>query len=687
MGEPQPIVDECGRLGRDPRAIMSRTAILLSALLLLAPACKDREDPGATGTKVTVESDYDATLPIEDEAFRFRLVQPGPGWKLLHEQDIRRMLPDAVAGAVSADGIFGGVIVEKLPGISLDKAVELVGAMLPQALVERDEATTVGGLPAHSTRFTAVIEGSNFRHVRVVFVRGDYLYQIMSWGLADTTEPAELEPFVAAFSLTEGEIREQVDERPPVEQADGVTWHIRDGKFQSVVSGLTLAPTGAWRYLVGQELTQVNPEAELAMVDSGSNAYFALISERYEGEDQAGMVAIIRASLAANMGPGEAEATRTVAGQAVPFMRYRTDVSLEFIVGVLASDDSITQVMTWYPQTLREPAIASFEALLAGAGRLSSPERDALREQLIARKGVVRKAAPRAAFLGEKWSDFEHLVTWTQPRGLYEVQIGDDARTNSPNAVLQLKAPLEGVLGHVEVVADAGERVNEYHERLASSMTDRRDEQAELDGVIVTRSFGTDRRSDVEFHYGVLSAAHAGNVVIMSAWGPATASGGVPESIDRMLGGLGLPTRLPETTVSGGRFNDHHFGVSVAEPVGWTRSDATPASLGQGRLTQWKLGRGELGLLTVVSQSFSNDEEWMASFTEQTLRDLLATKTPLGKPESSASTLDGRPSRRLVYPDAEVEVTVRDASLTMLMMVDVEAGEAARFRESVRWDG
>lgn len=662
---------------------MRRTAALLLASILLAPACKDREDPGATGTKVTAESEYDATLPIDDEAFRFRLVQPGKGWKLLRKQDIRRMLPDAVAGAVSSDGIYGGIIVEKLPGISLDKAVELVSGVLPQAIVESDEPTTLGGLPARRTRFTALIEGSNFRYVRVVFLRGDYLYQLMAWGLAGDTEAAELEPFIAAVSLTEGEILGEADDRPPVREADGVTWHIREGQFQSVVSGLSLAPTGSWRYLVGQELTRLNPEAELAMTDAASNAYFALISERYEGGDPAGMIEIIRGGLAENLGPGEPETTRTVAGQPVAFVRYRTTTSLEFLVGVLAVDGSVTQVMTWYPQAVREPAVAAFEALLAGATKLSASERDGLREQLLARKGVVRKAAPRSAFLGEQFRDFAHLVTWTQPRGLYDAQIGDEAHPSSPSAVLVLKAPLEGVHGHVEVMEGEAARLGEYHESIAGKLADRRDERLEIDGVTVSRSFGTDRRGDVEFAYGVLSAAHEGHAVVMTAWGTA-ASASVPAAIEVVLGGLGLPARLPETTVAGGRFIDHHYGVSIAEPTGFTRSDATPPTLGQGRLTQWK-GRGELALLTVVSQGFSDDEEWLASFAEQSMRDLVANKTPLGKPESSASTLDGRPSRRLVYPDAQVEIAVHDSSMTMLISAGVEAEASERFRESVRW--
>ena len=73
--------------------MLDRLALWLCGLLVLSSACKSREDPGATGTKVTAESEYDATEPLVDDNYRFRLVTPGPGWKLLHTVDIRQLVP------------------------------------------------------------------------------------------------------------------------------------------------------------------------------------------------------------------------------------------------------------------------------------------------------------------------------------------------------------------------------------------------------------------------------------------------------------------------------------------------------------------------------------------------------------------------------------------------------------------
>lgn len=657
------------------------------ALLLITPyACK-KTDPQADGRRVTAESDYDATQPIVHEGFRFRLGSPGEGWKLMRKQDIRRMVPDAVAGATSRDGIFGGVIVERLPGIDLDKAEELVSANLPNAVQQSTEDIEISGVAARKTIFTAAMEGVEFRYMRVLLIREGYLYQLLAWGQKAKTSATALQPFIDAFSLTEGEIRGEVDDRPPVEHADGVIWQIREGRFASVVSGLQLPAVDSWRFLVGQELMQTNAEAELALANDTVGSYVAVISERYDSSDPSGMVDAIRTDLTQNLGPGTEVGSRTIAGKEVPFMRYQTEMALEFEVGVMTGEGAITQVMTWYPQALRDAALPAFEQVVGQMTLASAAERKALHEQLLAREGVVWKVGAKSAFLGKTFRDFEHQVTWTLPRGLYEVRVGDEAKADGADIVLALQGPLLAVYAHVEVVEGGASRTGELHEAVAGTLTGRRNEAGVVDGTVVQRSFGTERLNDVEFRYGVLSASHHGNAIVMTAWGPATSSTVAP-AIEGVLGGLGLPAVLPNFAVEGGRFVDYQHGVSVAElGGGWVRSDETPAGVPIGRVTQWKKGSGEIALINVAAQGFSDDEEWIASFVEQTMRDKLALEAPLGKPESTKSTLDGHPSRRLVYSDAQIEVVVRNSVLYMLIMANVDAADAQRFRGSLRWGG
>ena len=97
----------------------------LCLAMLLTIGCRDRVDPAAEARKVTPTSTDDATAPLVDEDFRFRLAWPGEGWKVLHERDARRLNGDAVAGLLHKQ-VMTIVIVESLPGLEREAFTQLV---------------------------------------------------------------------------------------------------------------------------------------------------------------------------------------------------------------------------------------------------------------------------------------------------------------------------------------------------------------------------------------------------------------------------------------------------------------------------------------------------------------------------------------------------------------------------------
>ncbi|MCH9685725.1 MAG: hypothetical protein K0V04_30110, partial [Deltaproteobacteria bacterium] len=413
---------------------------------------KEQDDPTVQRRKVTAESTYDATETIEHEGYRFRLALPGPSWKLLRKQDIRRMVPDAVAGAASREGLFGSVIIERLPGVELAKAVDMVNGQLPGSVMESQEEITFEGQTALRTNFTAVVEGTDFRYQRIAFIREGYFHQLLAWGVSSTTSKSDLDPFFSAVELTEGALTGGDDVAEVVTEADGVTWQIRGGRFRSAVSGVELSATGHWQFVVGQQLEQTNADAELALQDVVSGAYFAVISERYEGDDPSRLVGPIEAAAAARLGTRTPEKTRVVAGQPVQFFRQDPDSGMEVLLGVRVADGAVSQLMTWYPKPLRDTAVVAFEELLAGLTVMSEAQRLSLRETLVARKGVQWKVSKHTAFVGEEFRDYQHQAVWAQPPGLFTVSIGDSAKAGADKAVLSIQAPLQALYGNLEVI-------------------------------------------------------------------------------------------------------------------------------------------------------------------------------------------------------------------------------------------
>src|SRR5690606_28638476 len=188
----------------------------------------------------------------------------------------------------------------------------------------------------------------------------------------------------------------------------------------------------------------------LALANDQAGAYIAVISERYEGDDPLGMVSIIRNGLAQNLGPGTDAGSRSIGGRSVAVTRHQTEAALEFQVGVMTGDGAVTQVLAWYPQALASTAVPAIEQVLGTMTLASASEREALREQLLAREGVVWTLAAESVFLGATFRDFAHQLTWAQPRGLFEIQVGDEAKANGAHVVLSLRAPLPSVYANLE---------------------------------------------------------------------------------------------------------------------------------------------------------------------------------------------------------------------------------------------
>lgn len=123
-------------------------------------ACKREK---AASKKVTVDSTNDATQPMIDEDYRFKLDWPGTGWKLMTEQEIRKLSPDAVAGAIHpTDRIYGAIIVESAGNSELSQLARAIADNRPVEGAEFTdfEEIQLAGKPAIRFGMEGRAEGS-----------------------------------------------------------------------------------------------------------------------------------------------------------------------------------------------------------------------------------------------------------------------------------------------------------------------------------------------------------------------------------------------------------------------------------------------------------------------------------------------------------------------------------------------
>ncbi|MCH9682600.1 MAG: hypothetical protein K0V04_14275 [Deltaproteobacteria bacterium] len=659
-------------------------AWFIAASLCAVPACKKHRDPEADGRKLTAESTYDATKPIIHDGYRFRLDHPGPGWKLMQRDDARNLVDDANAGAMGPQNLAGVVMVERMPGATIDDLHEMTYADIPAEKIHETKVVRLGGLDARRTTYTQSVNEIESRYVSVIALREGYSYQLLAWTREDQASTAQFDRFFDAFSFTEGEVVGEVSDHPPVTEADGLAWQIRDGQFRSAISGIDLDPDPPWRLIIGREARESDPNAELLLAIDAKSTYLTVTAYRHIGDHEQRRQSQ-REDYRERFGEAQPLPARTIAGHSMPTARHALIGSRSYDVGLVFVGDAFITIAVVYPDALRDEVMPSIDALLGSITLSSATDRAALLARLRARPDTTRLMVANAAYYNGRFRDFRHQLTWDRPQGLFDVRAGDGATTEDSEAVLWIEQPPMGLMAQLQVYQDQAARRSELHDALAEDFDERKDSATMLVETKAYRTTGLMPAVSGDFRYGILSFEHNGHAVVMSAWAP-TAIPGVGAAIDALLGGLRAPTALPEHSVRGRRYVDQHYGVSVEEPTGdWTRTHPT-TKWGTGRIVRWQSRQSEIVLTMVPTGGRTDDGDWLAAFIEQKIRDKFSQEFAKGEtPETTTGTLDGRPSRRLLYSKVQVELVQEQAALYALAMVNVSDADARRFRASVQW--
>jgi hypothetical protein len=633
---------------------LARTLPTLLALLLLAtPAgCKrsaeqeNREEQAANAKKVTADSTDDATEPIVDEDYRFRLAPPGEGWKLLRERDASSINPDAIAGAINSSGpTYGIVIVERLPGTTLDQAKALAwNNELADLEVVSEIDLDFQGVAAKRREFTGTIEGQPFRFLSTIFFRQDHLYQLMSWE-SGQKQAGELLRFHDAFELLDGEIRERSSAHAPIVEANGVGWRIREGRYESALSELRARPSEGWRYIVGTELEQLGSDSEIVLLHEVRNVYVALVVERVSKDRREALAQTARQSFeTARTAPPTEIFKREVAGQSVEFRRY-DESPLGYVQGVYVGDEAITQLVIWYPLSLATEAMAPIDELFAGIEELPVDERVQLREALLRGAGSQAQFSKDRAYRAGVFLDYEHRLRWSKPPGLWQVNSFARAAEHSAEAVLTAAELDLGVYLALEAFpseAGASETLTILIE--GDEVLSR--EVKVIDGVTVDVAKTIDRTTTPPTSYEI-AAARRGELLIVNTTWSTDDTPAHRQAMAAAVNGLEYDINPERTRIDDRVYHDDQHGFSFTIPAGLGLPEIT--NLGLAQIAVWTQGKQELVAMFINGVASTDDEEWITSYFEQVLRDRLSAQAPVGKPTRSDSKLGDHGARHLTW--------------------------------------
>ncbi len=636
-------------------------ALLVLVVVVATVGCKKPKDGDAT--KVTASSTDDATKPIVDEDFRFELAWPGAGWKLSRERDVQRFVPDAIAGAIMGESLFGVVIVESAPGAQLDEFTDLLVEQLPltDKKVESRERIKYAGQDSNRYVVSGTLNGVDFRYVNHVFVRDAFVYQVLGWGTQKdlSTTARELAPMFAAFKLTPGKVRART--RAPISTAEGVGWRVRDGVFESAVSGMRAKPADPWRLLIGDDLARVNADADIGLAHVNPDVYVVLISERAPpAENRAAFANQVRAAIQGDR--GEPHVARFVDHE-LEMMRVTatTGVKFEYLHGLHYAGDRVTQVLAWFHAADRDRAMKVLPTGLAGVSEMPEAETTALLAELGQRRDTQVAIGPGYSLRSGVYRSFANGWQWTKPPGLWTIRSGDAARAFNAVAELVMVENARNLYSLVIPAKLEGRTPREFHAVAAG----------ELGGKTVdTRTVGTATVTTIDpagndamnLRYDVATIANNEVALQIVTWGMNPDMDRSRAAIDALIAGVAI---APMTTSQreNGEYRDLRFGFAVREPgVGFAFDDQTPTETGAiTTFVTWTKGLSAMvGVVGVYFATVSEpDEAWTLDYLEQSIRDRVG-KSVFGRAKRSDGILGGHPARVLTWDGLTAHVLVRD---------------------------
>ncbi|MCA9321844.1 MAG: hypothetical protein KDB53_13970, partial [Planctomycetes bacterium] len=206
---------------------------------------------------------------LVDLDWSFELKAGGKDDQVLDEDGVRGIVPDAVAGFMTPQGLFGTVVVEIEV---LDDEAMLTTWLdgLPageKRIVERTRFQ-MGELEGAEVLVEGVVAGEMTVFLRRCILREGYCFQFTIWGPPAKGAEAALRAGAERFQFVDGKVRARWP-ATALRSDSGPGWRLRDNVYENTAYAIRVGQIPDWVPLTGLLVEAVNP-----------NAYFGLRHER-----------------------------------------------------------------------------------------------------------------------------------------------------------------------------------------------------------------------------------------------------------------------------------------------------------------------------------------------------------------------------------------------------------------------
>jgi hypothetical protein len=686
-----------------PPIVNRRTAAALGLLLPCLPASFACQGPGRDpeATRVVPTSGADATQAISDPSRGFRLGWPGPGWKLLGEADARQLHPDAAAGAMSDSGTAAVVIVRPATPVALASYADALLASMPldEKKAARNDGSTLGSHEARRFGVTGKVDGVELRYAGLVAGTDGALIRLIAWQSTATPclDDRCFEPLWAAFSLLDGASPPPPTAPAAPATARGVGWRLRDGVFESSVSGLRVRPPSGWTLLVGSSLGRVDAEAEVGLALPEAGLTLLLGSEPIAPPPPPGSAAPRPWSYGAALpppppacrppmpAPVEGEPVVVpgeLAGHRLELRGGRTGQT-DALGTAVPQDERCVQLRASYLSAARERARPLLAAGLGAVSVLSAAERRALGDELGQAGDPQNAVGLDFALRAGTYRNFRWHITWSKPEGPWRMSAEPWSRGLGKNALLEVEQRALGLHALLWAEPVGSGDASAYHQRAAELHGGRLD--LGLRHVASTTIEGAEARvSEIDAseagrpaRYRLVTTVRDGTGLQLLIWGPTAVMTAHAEEVGAIVDGLHVRPTLTTVEPRAEVYRDHRLGFELSPPSTWTFADVTPPELAPlGSFVRWEHDGRWVGVVAACLPDGLQDTDWFVGLLEQLLREALGPMAR-GAATRNQIRLAGRDANHLLWQAAlqRVDAAVAGQDNTVIALVTVDRSE------------
>ena len=382
---------------------------------------------------------------VEDEYSRIRLDWPGQGWQLLDSKAPER------SGLCAYDEeqlVLACVSVAHAPSSTLEKYVDdwLSRLQFASPNVLLREPSEFQGEPASTFEVSGGYLGQPSKLSGVIFFHQGRVYRILVRGPGDRFDHTRFRRFVDNVHLLPGKVKD-----PPLASASrhesGPGWRLSDGLYESGIKSFKIAAGAGWSFVVGRELREFNPDADIVALHDNPDISLAVRVEPLRKETPRGELSRLqeshRKNLHVQLTPDKlrlqvqgasrvARLGKTDSGNRVAYFNYR-------------SGDKLIELTAGFSELYRTAALPLIEKAANAIAIVPIADRGAFERPLLLETEAGHSVGREYSLRNGCFHAYAQGFAWCPPRGFWEFSLGDDARVNHDWAVLDAKNVQSGI--------------------------------------------------------------------------------------------------------------------------------------------------------------------------------------------------------------------------------------------------